>query len=1058
MKIRLLPLSLFTLILGCATLVFATTVFQPSIIYLDGSKSEVKSTTVEKANPVNADNAKDSKGKGNLKSGSSFSLNWKELGPDNIPGRFRAVLFDNKDASGNTIIAANVNGGLFKSTNSGLTWSKIDSPTASLNVSCMMQMENGDLYAGTGESFCTPVYTLYGGLLGQGLWKSTDGINFNVIPSTVPVLTSNNDTVDWAYINEVAFDKANSRLYAATNTGLMYSNNDGQSWERATKYISDSTIYTYSISIDSTILCDSILVEGNNIIYYGPAYKIDTTGRDTSNVSLIASHILNKGKYNCTDVAVSADGTVAASWNHMVYIAGSDLVFRNNSVFPTNTDSKQKEYRTRTITKKIRDKLGHPFEGVEDFTYSINDTINWDVAKGKPTFPSSDNPTRVEFAFAPSDPSVLYACVIDIFGYLKNLHKSNTKGESWEIVFPGNGIYLPFNGAGCWSLALAVSPTDPDKVFLGGNNLWIGKKVPGSPGYYDWGTGPVSSYQVSEQFPFYLPRYHHSYVFNPANPNKFVIGTNRGVYYGTVESSVPLPTFQSINKRLNSTEFYSVGLSGSKTQVIGGAQGNGYVFISGYGNTNETGTRFWQGNGGFASLSLIDTNSFFIINTTGSTDIAPYVARSEDKGLSYSVNFNGPANNQFVTPFVLWENFNHDFSRDSVTFYATSRDYTSGEVVIMRSHNNDYPFDYVLPQAVSQGDSLRVKDIVQSRFFLANRNEIYMTKGALVYNEPGEWFKIAAITGIPISIAVSADGNYCFVGTTDGKLYRISNLALAYNYQRADVGSPGCIVATDNIAIPAFAGRQITSVSVDPQNPSHIMLTLGGYGKQDYVYRSTNALDSLSVTSFTDITGNLPKFPVYSSLIEMSNSNTMLVGTEHGVFSTENPGVASVEWTSQFTNVGAVPVYMIKQQTIYKPSFTVPSNDPFLEPEYYPEVKNFGCIYIATHGRGIFMDESFFTVGSPEGPEIQNTASSLSVYPNPVTSNSRLIIDLKQESSVNVQIFNINGTLADQFDTGRLDSGRNDIGYDFSRLTPGTYIVKVKTPTDIFSSKFVVIR
>lgn len=1056
MKIRLLPLSLFTLILGCATLIFATTVINPSIIKQNDSNSKVKSTTVEKKSLAPDNLTKETNRNGNLKSGSSFNLNWKELGPDNIPGRVRAVLFDNKDQSGNTIIAANVNGGIFRSTNGGLTWTKVNSATSSLNVSCMIQMDNGDLYAGTGESFCTPTYTLYGGVLGQGIWKSTDGVNFSVIPTTVPTLTGNNDTVDWAYVNEIAYDKVNSRLFAATNTGLMYSGNNGESWERATKYVSDSTVYTYTISIDSTILCDSVLIEGNTVTYYGAAYKIDTTGIDTTNIQLVASHVLNKANYNCTEVAIGANGTVAASWNNMVYIGGSDLVFRNNSISPTNPDSKQKDFRTKNITRMVRDKLGHPFEGLEDFNYLTSDTIEWGIAKGGIQFPSSDNPTRVEIAFAPSDMSVMYCSVIDIFGYLKNLHRTANNGQSWEIVFPGNSIYLPFNGAGCWSNSLAISPADANTVLLGGNNLWVGKKFDTIPGYFNWGTGPVSSYQASELSSFYLPRYHHKYVFNPTDPNKFIIGTNRGVFSGTLSGI--LPSFQSINKGFNTTEFYSVGISGAKTQVIGGAQGNGYVFVSGYGNTNEFGERVWEGNGGYSALSLIDTNSFFLINTTGSTDIAPYVARSEDRGLSFSVNFNGPANNQFVTPFVLWENFNDEFSRDSITFKAITRNYPADTVVIMRSANNDYPFDYVLEEPLAIGDSIRVKDVVQSRFFLANRNEIHMTKGALVYNQPGEWFKIAAITGIPISIGVSADANYCFVGTTDGKLYRISNLALAYNFERADVSSPGCIVATDNIAVADFAGRAITSISVDPKNSAHVIVTLNSYGKSSYVYRSVNALDSLSVTSFTDITGNLPKLPVYSSLIEMNNSNTILVGTEHGVYSTENPTVANVEWTPQLNNVGAVPVYMIKQQTVYKPSFTVPSNDPFLPAEFYPEVKNYGCIYIATHGRGIFMDESFIMVGLDDHPSITRSNIPVQVYPNPVTSNATVIINLTQNGNADVQLFDITGNLVNQFQAYNLINGRNEISLDCGDLSKGTYILKIRTLKEVFSAKFVVVR
>ncbi len=40
-----------------------------------------------------------------------------------------------------------------------------------------------------------------------------------------------------------------------------------------------------------------------------------------------------------------------------------------------------------------------------------------------------------------------------------------------------------------------------------------------------------------------------------------------------------------------------------------------------------------------------------------------------------------------------------------------------------------------------------------------------------------------------------------YVGTQEGRLFRISNIALAYNEERADVGSEGCIIATHELIL-----------------------------------------------------------------------------------------------------------------------------------------------------------------------------------------------------------------------------------------------------------------
>ncbi|MFN7294781.1 MAG: WD40/YVTN/BNR-like repeat-containing protein [Bacteroidota bacterium] len=55
----------------------------------------------------------------------SLGLTWTEMGPDNVGGRTRCFLIDNQDATGKTLYAGGVNGGLWKSTNGGGTWSLI---------------------------------------------------------------------------------------------------------------------------------------------------------------------------------------------------------------------------------------------------------------------------------------------------------------------------------------------------------------------------------------------------------------------------------------------------------------------------------------------------------------------------------------------------------------------------------------------------------------------------------------------------------------------------------------------------------------------------------------------------------------------------------------------------------------------------------------------------------------------------------------------------------------------------------------------------------------------
>jgi len=45
------------------------------------------------------------------------NLAWTERGPNNIGGRSRTIMIDNRDPSGNTVFAGSVSGGIFKTTN-----------------------------------------------------------------------------------------------------------------------------------------------------------------------------------------------------------------------------------------------------------------------------------------------------------------------------------------------------------------------------------------------------------------------------------------------------------------------------------------------------------------------------------------------------------------------------------------------------------------------------------------------------------------------------------------------------------------------------------------------------------------------------------------------------------------------------------------------------------------------------------------------------------------------------------------------------------------------------
>ena len=68
---------------------------------------------------------------------------------------------------------------------------------------------------------------------------------------------------------------------------------------------------------------------------------------------------------------------------------------------------------------------------------------------------------------------------------------------------------------------------------------------------------------------------------------------------------------------------------------------------------------------------------------------------------------------------------------------------------------------------------------------------------------------------------------------------------------------------------------KITDIAIDPNDKNHIVVTVGGYGSFDHVYKSTNAMSDNP--TFTSIQGNLPDMPVYSAVIDVNNSNNIII-------------------------------------------------------------------------------------------------------------------------------------------------------------------------------------
>ncbi len=677
---------------------------------------------------------------------------------------------------------------------------------------------------------------------------------------------------------------------------------------------------------------------------------------------------------------------------------------------------------------------------------AINNFVN--LSTNTPTTFPNTGVNGIEFAIAPSDANIMYASLANQSGGLLNVYKSADKGTTWAVVFPGNNTFTPLVG-GCYANSLAVFPGDPDQLFLGGANIWHGKKYQ-QTGNYNWEqvsfvgfneeSYSINDPQINPQGRYLVPAFQHQILFRPNVVNNFAIATDDGISIGTVTSAEI--TFQHMVKNCIISQFNSVAYNIKKESAFGGAVYVGADYIPGGTvlNEPENGVQLFSGYGGDVAWSMINPTSVFFATSYLSSYPPPFTypfIRSEDLGVTPSPTFLRGITNNNYTPVCFWEDFYFTQSVDSVIFKNTLGLIHKDSIFNVPSANGKFPMRYQAPYDLDSLASITVHDVVSTRFFIPGviqnaKPGIYMTKQALQFSIDPKWFRIANTDAADIitCLTVSKDLSVLWAGTTKGKLYRLTNITFANDSTTAMADSAGCVIghaSYNDTVYPQFQNRYITSIAIAPDNQT-VLVTLGNYGNSTYVYKTTDGLNA--TPAFTPVQGDLPAMPVYTGTFEMSNPNTVILGTDFGVFSTNDISSGSPTWAVQNAGTGNVPVTMIKQQT-----------NPGL---YYYRPANYGDLYLASFGRGLFFDETFGVILGIDPINAKPAAENrLKVQPNPFTNNVTISYKIGKTAEVHAMVYDLSGRIIFSTSFGTQQPGEYTQALNLESLTSGTYIIKL---------------
>lgn len=442
-------------------------------------------------------------------------------------------------------------------------------------------------------------------------------------------------------------------------------------------------------------------------------------------------------------------------------------------------------------------------------------------AQWMPSYPTTYD--FVEIAFAPSDPSVLYAS----FGMCPDrliqscrpaFYRTSDDGTTWTRQVEGSessgldycGAAL--NGYSRYTHALAVDPTQSETLIAGGLRLWRSTDGGGAfnqsdataPGVVGAGAAVVHLDQ-------------REVVFHPTAVGR-AYATGDGGFALSDDGGI---TWTPRNDDLQITGFHGLDSSPLTGAVFGTSQDNGGQLWYG--------SRRWNwmaccGDGGFA---IMDANTVTTLYA-GSNWGAP--KRSTNGGVSWSTIANGIPSTEhrlFYAPFVQAPSL----GGNNMLYWGGTRLY--------RSPNDGSTWSAASP-VLATGEFDEIVTGPSETAHLAG---------------PGQ----NVITAIAIS---SSDPDRVWVGYYGGEIFRSDPepCPMESCWERVDAGVPD---------------QPVTGLAIDPGEPARVVATLSGFGGGAKVWRTTTNGASWSSA------GGLPSgVPANTVAFEAGPPQRVWVGTD----------------------------------------------------------------------------------------------------------------------------------------------------------------------------------
>ncbi len=593
---------------------------------------------------------------------------WVNIGPttgfyssySNITSRMGTVKYDPNNA--NTIYIGAANGGIWKSTDGGATWTaKSDYEVSLSSGSIAIDPGNSNIiYYGTGEaSYSAASY------YGRGLLKSTDGGETWVSYTSGLPLSS--------YTSRIVIRPNHSMelLAAMGNGGLYRSTNSGLNWTLLVSGRCDDVVFSptgdtayivgsgtgYRISTDGGASFNSngslsmgtrnhiaVSKSSPNILYYSKYVSPDITVFKSSNGGLTFSQIASGTNFSGSQAWYDFYMYVNPFDPNYAYVGSVDIWRTTNG--GTNFTNITNGYSGGNVHVDQQNFDFHPTDPNQ--TLSVNDGGIWkSTNRGTSWTNLNTNQTLTQFYRIAADPSNAN----HIMGGTQDNGTQRTLGAiNWSAAFGGdggeicfhtrnnsyilgetqnNGVRRSTNGGASWSSATSglsgtatwvaplLSHSDSSGIFYTARQTVFKSTNWGSSWFtISSGTsGTIREMAISKS---------SANIMYATSGSSIYKSTNRGYTYSSVTTGLPSRTITSVNVHPDSSQVAVITFSGFDTGHIYKTTNGGTSWTNLSGNLPNS-----PANDAFIYYPGMSTGSYFI-----ATDVGVFV--TSDYGQSWT--------------------------------------------------------------------------------------------------------------------------------------------------------------------------------------------------------------------------------------------------------------------------------------------------------------------------------------------------------------------------------------------------------------------------------------